>query len=312
VNDQTEKKSGLFARFAAGLKRSSDRLSGDVTAIFTRRPLDAAALSALEDALVAADLGGQAAIEITMAIAARRFDADYTPDDIRRAIAEEVARRLKPYEAPFHLKGAKPEIILFVGVNGSGKTTTLGKIAARLKAEGKTAVIAAGDTFRAAAIEQLKIWGERAGAQVVAREIGADSAGLIFDAVEEAQAAGADVLLADTAGRLQNRRELMEELEKIVRVLKKRTPEAPHQVLLVLDATVGQNALTQAEAFLQSGGVTGLVMTKLDGTAKGGVLLAVVEKHRLPVHFIGVGEGLDDLQPFNAEAFARALAGVES
>src|SRR5690606_34627694 len=249
---------------------------------------------------------------ITMAIAARRFPADYTPNDIKTAIAEEVAKRLKPYEAPFALKGAKPEVILFVGVNGSGKTTTLGKVAAKLKAQGKSATMVAGDTCRAAAIEQLKGWGARAGAPVIARQVGADSAGLIFDAYGEAQAAGTDVLLADTAGRLQNRRELMEELEKIIRVLKKRTPEAPHQVLLVLDATVGQNALTQAEAFLQSGGVTGLVMTKLDGTAKGGVLMAVVEKHKLPVHFIGVGEGLDDLQPFNAEAFARALAGVES
>ena len=311
MSNGSQTKSGLFGRFAAGLKRSSDKLSGEIGAIFNRRALDAKALGELEDALIAADLGSQAALEITAAVAAQRFDPNDMANGVKRAIAEQVGKRLKPFEGPFRLTGAKPEAILFVGVNGSGKTTTLGKIAAKLKADGKTAVLAAGDTFRAAAIEQIKVWGERAGAPVIAREIGADAAGLIYDAYEEAQRSGADVLLADTAGRLQNRRELMDELEKIVRVLGKRVPGAPHQVLLVLDATVGQNALSQADAFLQSGGVTGLVMTKLDGTAKGGVLLPVAEKYRLPIHFIGVGESIDDLQPFDADAFGRALAGVE-
>ncbi len=310
TSDPTEKE-GLFGRFARGLKRSSERLTSDLGAIISGEPLDSRTLEDLEDALIAHDLGGAAAAEIVEAISGKYFAYSATPKQIREALAEQIALRLKQYEAPFKLTGAKPEVILFIGVNGSGKTTTLGKIAAKLRAEGKTAVLAAGDTFRAAAIEQIKVWGERSNSPVIARETGADAAGLIFDAYEQCEREGADVLLADTAGRLQNRAELMAELEKIVRVVRKKNPEAPHQVLLVLDATVGQNALSQADAFLQAAGVTGLIMTKLDGTAKGGVLLAVAEKHKLPIHFIGVGEGVDDLQPFDAEAFAKALAGVE-
>ena len=226
-------------------------------------------------------------------------------------VAAEVAKILAPVAKPLVIEGAKPFVILVAGVNGSGKTTTIGKLAAKLRAEGRKVVLAAGDTFRAAAIDQLKIWGERTGAKVIAREPGADSAGLAFDALSAAKAAGADVLIVDTAGRLQNRAELMGELEKMLRVMKKLDPAAPHAVLLVLDATVGQNALSQVEVFGKIAGVTGLVMTKLDGTARGGILVAIAEKFKLPIHFIGVGEGVDDLAPFAAQDFGRALAGLE-
>jgi len=227
--------------------------------------------------------------------------------------SSDLTETLAPHERDLDLSGDAPQVVLFVGVNGSGKTTTLGKIAAKITREGRSVTLAAGDTFRAAAIEQVKIWGERAGAPVVAREIGSDAAGLVFDAYAQAKSSGADILLVDTAGRLQNKSELMDELAKIVRVLKKQDAAAPHHVLLVLDATVGQNALSQTQAFKDIAGVTGLVMTKLDGTAKGGVLVALADAHpELPIYFIGVGEGIDDLEPFSADAFARALAGADA
>ena len=304
---------GFISRLAGGLKRSSSRLSESVTAAFTKRTLDAAALEELEDALLAADLGAGPAARVVARLSQDRFDKEVTDTEVRAALADVVADTLAPHERDFDLSGPAPQVVLFVGVNGSGKTTTLGKIAAMITREGRTAVLAAGDTFRAAAIEQVQVWGERAGAPVIARATGADAAGLIFDAYTEAKARSADVLLADTAGRLQNKSGLMEELGKIVRVLKKQDADAPHHVLLVLDATVGQNALSQAQAFREIAGVTGLVMTKLDGTAKGGVLVALADAHPdLPIYFTGVGEGVDDLRPFSASDFARALAGVDA
>jgi len=226
-------------------------------------------------------------------------------------VAAEVAKILGPVAKPLVIGDAKPFVILVVGVNGSGKTTTIGKLASKFSAEGRKVVLAAGDTFRAAAIDQLKIWGQRTGARVIAREQGSDSASLAFEALSEAKSGGANVLIVDTAGRLQNRAELMGELEKMVRVMKKLDPSVPHAVLLVLDATVGQNALSQVEVFGKIAGVTGLVMTKLDGTARGGILVSIAEKFKLPIHFIGVGEGVDDLAPFQAKDFGRALAGLE-
>ncbi len=306
-----ERKKSWLSRLRDGLSKSSSKLSEGVSAIFTKRKLDAETLEELTDLLIASDLGVAAATRITEALARDKFDKDITDGEVRAALAQEVAAILKPHEKPFTVDSArKPHIILMVGVNGAGKTTTIGKLARKFRDEGKSVMLAAGDTFRAAAIEQLQVWGERAGSTVVARGVGADAAGLAYDAVKEAQAAGADVLMIDTAGRLQNKKELMEELAKIVRVVRKLDETAPHDVVLTLDATVGQNALSQAQAFTEIAGVTGLVMTKLDGTARGGVLVALADKFALPIHFIGVGEGVDDLQPFNADQFARALAGV--
>ena len=306
-----ERKKGWLSRLRDGLSKSSSKLSEGVSAIFTKRKLDAETLEELADLLIASDLGVAAATRITEALARDKFDKDITDGEVRAALAQEVAAILKPHEKPVTVDSArKPHIILMVGVNGAGKTTTIGKLARKFRDEGKSVMLAAGDTFRAAAIEQLQVWGERAGSTVVARGVGADAAGLAYDAVKEAQAAVADVLMIDTAGRLQNKKELMEELAKIVRVVRKLDETAPHDVVLTLDATVGQNALSQAQAFTEIAGVTGLVMTKLDGTARGGVLVALADKFALPIHFIGVGEGVDDLQPFNADQFARALAGV--
>jgi fused signal recognition particle receptor len=245
-------------------------------------------------------------------ISQRDYSQSITPDEVKAVVAAEVSKILKPVAKPLLIGGAKPFVILVAGVNGSGKTTTIGKLASKLVAEGRKVVLAAGDTFRAAAIDQLKIWGSRTGAQVIAREPGADAAGIAFDALNAAKADGADVLIIDTAGRLQNRAELMGELEKMLRVMKKLDAAAPHAVLLVLDATVGQNALSQVEAFGKTAGVTGLVMTKLDGTARGGILVSIAEKFKLPIHFIGVGEGVDDLQPFSAQDFGKALAGLDA
>ena len=277
-----------------------------------KRQLDAATIDEIEDELVRADLGAETAGRIATELRYGRFDAAITPDEIKAAVAAEVEKVLAGVAQPLAIDPAiKPFVILVAGVNGSGKTTTIGKLAAKLRAEGRTVMLAAGDTFRAAAIDQLKIWAERSGASFIAREAGADAAGLVFDAVEAAKQKNVDVLLIDTAGRLQNRTELMGELEKVVRVMKKVEPSAPHAVLLVLDATVGQNALSQVEIFGKIVGVTGLVMTKLDGTARGGILVAIAEKFKVPVHFIGVGEGVDDLAPFSAHDFARAMVGLD-
>ena len=302
----------FFQRLTAGLSRSSQKLSDGVAAIFTKKKLDAETLAELEELLIAADLGVTSAALATAAISKDRFDREITDKEVREALADHLAGVLKDRERPLAIDPSKaPHVVLVVGVNGGGKTTTIGKLAARFAGEGLKVALAAGDTFRAAAVEQLKIWAERTGAAFFAKETGADAAALAYEALTAAKAAGADVLLIDTAGRLQNRKELMDELAKIVRVIKKVDPAAPHDVLLVLDATVGQNALAQADVFRQIAGVTGLVMTKLDGAARGGVLVALAERHPLPIHFIGVGEGVGDLQPFEAKSFARALAGVE-
>lgn len=307
-----EKKKGFFSRLAAGLRRSSSGISESVTAVFTKKKLDSQTLEALEDALIAADLGAPIALRVTQRLAKDRFDKEVTDEEVKTVLAETIAETLRPLEAPLDIGGGSdPEVVLFVGVNGSGKTTTLGKIAARMVRDGQSPLLVAGDTFRAAAVEQIAVWGERAGAPVERREIGADAAGLAFDAVQRARREHLDAVLIDTAGRLQNRTELMDELRKIVRVLGKMDETAPHKVILVLDGTVGSNAMSQAAAFLEAARVTGLIMTKLDGTAKGGALVQVAEKFALPIHAIGIGEGIDDLQPFDAHAFARALAGLD-
>ena len=310
VSEPAQPQQGWFARLASGLKRSSDNLTTSITSVFTKRKLDAATLDELEDVLIQADLGVDTAMAITETLRRDRFDKDVSGEDVRAVLAAEVEKVLGPVARPLIVDPAKkPFIILMIGVNGSGKTTTIGKLAQKFAAEGRSVMLAAGDTFRAAAIEQLQIWGQRTGAPVIARPAGADASGLAFDAVTQARAEGRDVLIIDTAGRLQNRDELMNELEKVIRVIKKVDPEAPHATLLTLDATTGQNALKQVEIFGQRAGVTGLVMTKLDGTARGGILVAIARKFGLPVHFIGVGEGVGDLEPFEASDFARAIAG---
>ena len=279
--------------------------------LVSKRKLDAATIEELEELLIRADLGVDVSARIAAAIGEGRYDKQVSDTEVKAILAAEVEKVLAPVAKPLVIDAAaKPFVILVVGVNGSGKTTTIGKLAARLRAEGRSVMLAAGDTFRAAAIEQLKIWGQRTGAKVVASEQGSDAASLTFEALSTAQRDATDVLIVDTAGRLQNKTELMAELEKIVRVMKKVEPAAPHAVLLVLDATVGQNALSQAAEFTRIAGVTGLVMTKLDGTARGGILVALAAKHKLPVHFIGVGEGVDDLAPFAARDFANAIAGI--
>ncbi|MBV9395232.1 MAG: signal recognition particle-docking protein FtsY [Methylobacteriaceae bacterium] len=307
-----EPKQSWWKRLSSGLSRSSSAIGQGITDIFSKRMLDTSTLEDLEDVLVRADLGVVASQRIAEAVGRGRYDRAIDPQEVRRILADEIEQSLAPVAVALNIDWSKkPFIVLVVGVNGSGKTTTIGKIASRYRAEGRSVMLAAGDTFRAAAIEQLRIWGARIGASVIAREQGSDAASLAFEAVQAAKAEGADLLLIDTAGRLQNRAELMSELEKIVRVIKKIDNAAPHAVLLVLDATVGQNALSQVEIFARTAGVTGLVMTKLDGTARGGILVAIAEKYRMPVHFIGVGEGADDLEPFEARDFARAIAGLE-
>jgi len=309
---QLEPKRSWLSRLTFGLTRSSSAIGRGIVDIFTKRKLDANSLDDLEDILIQADLGIGAATRIREAIGKGRYEKGIDPDEVKALLAQEVERTLTPIAKPLVLpEGVKPFVILVIGVNGSGKTTTIGKLAAKFIADGHKVMLAAGDTFRAAAIEQLKIWAGRVGAEIVAREQGGDAAGLAFDAVTRAKESGADVVLIDTAGRLQNRTELMSELEKIIRVMKKVDPAAPHATLLVLDATVGQNALSQVEIFGRMAGVTGLVMTKLDGTARGGILVAIADKFKLPVHFIGVGETVDDLEPFEARDFARAIAGIE-
>ncbi|MFD1254775.1 MULTISPECIES: signal recognition particle-docking protein FtsY [Devosia] len=312
VPEPAQPRQGWFARLASGLKRSSDNLSTSITSVFTKRKLDAATLDELEDVLIQADLGIDTAMAITETLRRDRFDKDVSGEDVRNVLATEVEKVLGPVARPLVIDTTKkPFIILMIGVNGSGKTTTIGKLAQKFAREGRSVMLAAGDTFRAAAIEQLQVWGQRTGAPVIARPAGADASGLAFDAVTQAKAEGRDVLIIDTAGRLQNRDELMNELEKVIRVIKKVDPEAPHATLLTLDATTGQNAMKQVEIFGKRAGVTGLVMTKLDGTARGGILVAIAKTFGLPVHFIGVGEGVEDLEPFEASDFARAIAGFD-
>jgi fused signal recognition particle receptor len=309
----SERKSGgWFQRLKQGLQRSSSRISGGITDLFTKRKLDAASLDQLEELLIGADLGVGLASEVTASLRRTRFDQEVSPEEVRTTLAGEIVKRLTPVALPLPLDGAaRPLVVLVVGVNGSGKTTTIGKLAKQWRDEGRSVLMAAGDTFRAAAVEQLKVWGERTGTPVLARETGADAAGLAFEAYERARRENIDVLLIDTAGRLHNKANLMAELQKVLRALKKIDPAAPHSVLLVLDATVGQNAHQQVEIFRSMVGVTGLVMTKLDGTARGGVLVALAERFGLPIHFIGVGEGADDLRPFEADAFARGIVGLD-
>jgi fused signal recognition particle receptor len=301
---------GWLSRLTQGLSKSSKSITSSITAIFTKRKLDAATLEELEDVLIQADLGIAVSERIIKAVSAGRYDKEIEPEEVKRILAEEVAKVLKPVEVPFNFGSEKPFVVLVVGVNGAGKTTTIGKLGAIATGEGFKVMFAACDTFRAAAIEQLTIWGERIGAKTLARPTGSDSSGLAYDAMQTAREDGTDILFIDTAGRLQNKAYLMDELDKIVRVVKKQDETAPHAVLLILDATTGQNAISQAEIFTKVAGVTGLIMTKLDGTARGGILVAIAEKFALPIHAIGVGETIDDLQPFDADAFARAISGT--
>jgi fused signal recognition particle receptor len=306
-------KASWLQRLRSGLSRSSKELSTSISGVFTKRKLDEATLEELEDVLIRADLGAETAMRIADTLSASRYGRDVSDQEVRSVMAAEIEKVLSPVAQALELDlSHKPHVILVVGVNGTGKTTTIGKLAAKLVGGGLSVTLAAGDTFRAAAIEQLKIWGERTNSPVVASKLGADAAGLAWDAYERAKEAGSDVLIIDTAGRLQNKAELMAELEKIVRVLGKHDPEAPHTVLLTVDATTGQNALNQVEIFRNVAGVNGIVMTKLDGTARGGILVAIAAKHKLPVYFIGVGEQVDDLEPFSARDFAAAIAGTDA
>ena len=308
-----ENKGGWFGRLKAGLQRSSEKISTGITELFTKRKLDAEALQDLKDILIQGDLGVSTATRLTSLLAKTRFDQEISSEEIKIALAEEVTTILAPVAQPLVISGThKPHIILVCGTNGSGKTTTIGKMARQFKNQGKSVTLAAGDTFRAAAVAQLQIWGERSDCPVISRDNGADAAGLAFDAIKEAQASGADVLMIDTAGRLQNRKDLMEELTKVVRVIRKVDETAPHSVLLVMDATIGQNAHSQVEVFKDMVDVSGLIITKLDGSAKGGVVVSLAQRFEIPVHAVGVGEGIDDLRPFEADAFARSLIGLES
>jgi fused signal recognition particle receptor len=300
-----------FQRLREGLSRTSSQLTGQITALFTKRKLDEATLEELEDLLIQADLGVETAMRIADTLSSERYGKDVSGEDVSRIMATEITKVLKPVAKPLALDlNHKPHVILVVGVNGTGKTTTIGKLAAKLSGSGLKVMLAAGDTFRAAAIEQLKIWADRTKSEFIGTKLGADAAGLAYDAFEQARQKKCDVLIIDTAGRLQNKAELMAELEKIVRVLGKLDPDAPHTVLQTLDATTGQNAMNQVEIFRNVAGVSGLIMTKLDGTARGGILVAIAAKHKLPVYFIGVGEGVEDLEPFEAEDFASAIAGL--
>ncbi|MCP4393851.1 MAG: signal recognition particle-docking protein FtsY [Alphaproteobacteria bacterium] len=306
-----EKKVNWFTRLKMGLSRSSNRLSQGITDIFTKRKLDDEAIEELEDLLITADIGIDTVSKITSSLAKDRFDKEVSPEEVKKHLSDEIEKILYPVATPLEIKSEKkPHVVLMVGVNGAGKTTTLGKMAKQYIDNGKKVTLVAADTFRAAAVEQLKAWGDRTGAPVVSRQIGADAAGLVFDALFDAKDRGDDVLLIDTAGRLQNKSHLMEELQKIVRVIKKIDPEAPHTTLLVLDATVGQNAHSQVQTFLEMADINGLVMTKLDGTAKGGVVVALAEKFGLPIHFIGVGESVEDLHPFQSSDYAKNLVGL--
>ncbi len=313
MSDETTEKSssGWLSRLKSGLSRTTQRLTDSIAGALTRRRLDRETLQQLEEALIGADIGVATAAKLTAKLAEDRFDKEITDEEVRTALAGNIADILRPVAVPLALDPARrPHVILVAGVNGSGKTTTIGKLAKMFRDDGRSVMLAAGDTFRAAAIEQLQIWGERTGATVISGKQGADAAGLAFDALQAAQRDGVEVLMIDTAGRLQNRTDLMGELQKMLRVIRKLDASAPHDCLLVLDATVGQNAHSQVETFKEMTEITGLVLTKLDGSAHGGVLVALAERFGLPVHAIGVGEGPDDLRPFDAEVFARKLMGL--
>lgn len=308
-----DKPSGWLGRLRTGLGKSSSRLAGGIGSLLSERKLDATTLGDLEDLLITADLGVETAARLTEQISNRRFAADVPEADVRAALAKDIAEILAPvartFDATTHPETG-PQVILVVGVNGTGKTTTIGKLAQRLGEQGKSVMMAAGDTFRAAAIEQLQLWGERTGATVVAQDTGTDPAAVAFDALERARAENVDVLLIDTAGRLHNKADLMAELEKVIRVLRKIDPDVPHEVLLVLDATTGQNAHAQVETFKELVDVSGLIVTKLDGSARGGVIVGLADRFGLPIYAIGVGEGADDLRPFTAQEFADSLLGL--
>jgi len=311
-DEEEERKVGWFKRLTKGLARSSNALTENITSVFTKKKLDEDTLQELEDILIQADLGVETAMNITDTLASQRMGKDVTDEEVRQIMADEIEKVLEPVAQPLELDlDHQPHVILVVGVNGSGKTTTIGKISQKLYNAGFSTLLVAGDTFRAAAVEQLHIWGDRTQAPVMSRPNGSDAAGLAYDAYTEAVEQKRDVMLMDTAGRLQNKKELMDELEKIIRVLKKQDESAPHTVLLTLDATTGQNALNQVEIFKDVAGVNGLVMTKLDGTARGGILVSISAKHKLPVYFIGVGEQIEDLEPFEADVFAKTIAGIE-
>ena len=311
VTEAQPEKKGWFSRLTSGLAKSSSKLTEGITSIFTKSKLDDEALQNLEDLLIQSDLGVATAMKITDELSSSRYDKEITGEEVREILSKEISSILTPVAQPLVVSDDnKPHILLMVGVNGAGKTTSIGKLAKKFSSEGKSVMLAAGDTFRAAAVDQLKVWSERTGAEFVSGQIGADASGLVYDALEKAKAQQTDILMIDTAGRLQNKSDLMAELEKIVRVIKKFDPTGPHDVLLTLDATTGQNALNQVEIFQKIAGVTGLIMTKLDGTARGGILVAIAEKYKLPIHAIGVGESIEDMQAFNPSDFAKAIAGI--
>jgi len=311
LRDRLTRSSGKIGAGLDGLVPEGKGLIGGLLGSEARAPFDDTMLEQLEDLLIAADMGPETAARVAANVAAGRMGKKVSSSELRGYLAVEITRIMTPVARPMPLYPKRPQVVLVVGVNGSGKTTTIGKLASQFKAAGKSVVIAAGDTFRAAAVQQLQVWGTRAGVPVLTAPEGSDPASLAFSAMERAEADGADLLMIDTAGRLQNRADLMEELAKIVRVIRKKDPSAPHNTLLVLDASTGQNAVSQVEIFRKIADVTGLVMTKLDGSAKGGVLVSLADKFGLPIHAIGVGEQIDDLSPFDPDEFARALTGLD-
>lgn len=309
---EEEKKLGWFGRLKQGLKKSSNALTEGISSIFTKKRLDASTLEELEDLLIMSDLGVAVSARVCERLSKNRFDKSISAEEVQQALADEIGDIMQDVAKPLEVSGEhNPHVILMVGVNGSGKTTTIGKMAKKFKADGKSVMLAAGDTFRAAATQQLQVWGERNDVPVISGKEGCDAAGLAYDALAKAKETGTDILMIDTAGRLQNKSYLMDELKKIIRVIKKFDENAPHDTVLVLDATTGQNAILQTEVFLDLAGITGIIMTKLDGTARGGVLVACAEKFKLPIHAIGVGETIDDLQPFNPNDFSKMLVGIE-
>jgi len=309
---EQKQKLGWFSRLKQGLKKSSSALTEGITGIFTKKRLDASTLEELEDLLIMSDLGVAVSARVCERLAKNRFDKSISAEEVQQALAEEIGEIMEDVAKPLEVNGENtPHVILMVGVNGAGKTTTIGKMAKQFKNQGKSVMLAAGDTFRAAATQQLQIWGQRNNIPVVVGKEGCDAAGLIYDAIEKARNTNTDILMVDTAGRLQNKGYLMDELKKIIRVISKFDQTAPHNTVLILDATTGQNAVLQTEVFLEMAGITGIIMTKLDGTARGGVLVACAEKFRLPIHAIGVGETIDDLQPFDAADFSKMLVGVD-